>query len=94
MILMYVVSILLVAIGIGVYIGFITIEGKDERGKTILSKAAEISFIFIFLGFVFHMLFIQFANPSVEQIRATISAWMGLVFVSLGISILVYRQKI
>jgi len=93
MIVIYLTSIVLGVIGIGVYVGFITSEGKDERGRAILARAAQIAFIFILLGFVFHLLFIEFIDPTIEQVRASISAWMGLVFISNGFSILLYRRK-
>ncbi|AXF56075.1 hypothetical protein [Salicibibacter kimchii] len=93
MIAIYLISIILAAYGIGVYITFTSSEGKDERGKTILAKAAQAAFVFIFLGFTFHLLFIEFFNPTVEQVRTTMTVWMSLVFVSNGISILIQRKK-
>lgn len=93
MIATYLISTLIGVIGIGVYIGFSTSEGKDERGRAILAKAAQVAFVFIFLGFAFHMLFLEFANPTVEQVRATLTVWMGFVFASHGISILFYKKK-
>jgi len=93
MIAIYLISIIIGVIGIGVYIGFTTSEGKDERGKAILAGAAQVAFVFVFLGFAFHLLFIEFAKPMVEQVRATMTAWMALVFISNGISILFFRRK-
>jgi len=92
MVVIYVISIVLGVIGIGVYVGFTTSEGKDERGKTILAKAAQVAFIFIFLGFAFHLVFIEFANPTIEQVKASMSAWMAFVFASNGIGILIFRR--
>lgn len=93
MIIVYVISILFGVIGIGIYIGFTVSEGKDERGRAILAKAAQVAFVFILLGFTFHILFIEFAYPTIEQLRATITAWMGLVFGSNALSILFYRER-
>lgn len=93
MIAIYLIFILICLIAIGVYIGFSISEGKDERGRTILAKSAQIAFVFIFLGFAFHLLIFEFANPTIEQIRATMTVWMSFVFASNGISILVYRYK-
>jgi len=93
MIAIYLISIILAAYGIGVYISFLASEGKDERGKAILAKAAQIAFVFIFLGFSFHLLFIEFFSPTVEQVRTTMIVWMSLVFVSNGISIIIQRRK-
>ncbi len=89
----YILSTLLGVLGIGLYLGFITSEGKGEQGKMVLVQAAQVAFVFIFLGFAFHLLFFEFANPTIEQIRATLTAWMGLVFVSNGLSILIFRKK-
>lgn len=89
----YLIFTILGVLGIGVYLGFSTYEGKDERGKTILAKASQIAFVLIFLGFAFHMLFFEFAHPTVEQIRATMTVWIGSVFISHGISILIYRRQ-
>lgn len=93
MIAVYLISIILAAYGIGVYINFTMSEGKDERGKAILAKAGQIAFVFIFLGFSFHLIFIEFFNPTAEQIKTTMTVWMCLVFVSNGISILLQRRK-
>ena len=93
MIAIYLIFIILAAYGIGVYISFTVSEGKDERGKAILAKAAQVAFVFICLGFSFHLIFIEFFSPTVEQVRTSITLWMCLVFVSNAISIMVQRKK-
>ncbi|MFS8580019.1 MAG: hypothetical protein LOD88_08350 [Novibacillus thermophilus] len=93
MIILYIVFTLIGVSSIGVYIGFSTTEGKDERGSAILAKAAQIAFVFIFLGFAFHLLYFEFSNPSVEHIRATMTVWMSLVFASYALGILIYRRN-
>ncbi|WP_257350790.1 hypothetical protein [Pseudalkalibacillus decolorationis] len=89
----YIISTILGVAGLGMYIGFVRSEGKDERGQAILAKASQIAFIFLFLGFAFQGLYIELANPTVEHVTAVIAAWMALVFGSNGISILVYQKR-
>lgn len=93
MTVVYLISIIIAAYGIGVYISFSASEGKDERGKEILARGAQISFGFIFLGFSLHLLFIEFFNPTVEQLKTTMIIWMSLVFLSNGITIHIQRRK-
>lgn len=89
----YIISTIIGVLGLGMYIGFVRTEGKDERGQAILAKASQIAFIFLFLGFAFQVLYIEFANPTVAQVRAVITVWMALVFISNGISILFYKKR-
>ena len=88
-----VIAIILATVGLGIYIGFVRNEGKDERGQEIIAKSSQVAFIFILIGFVFQGFFIQFTNPTVEQIQTFIYVWMALVFASNGVSILVLQRK-
>lgn len=89
----YIITALVITVSVGYYIKFVTSEGKDERGQTILGKSSQIAFIFIAFGFVFQLFYIQFINPSVDQIEASMSIWMALVWASNSISTFILRRK-
>lgn len=88
-----IIAIIFAVVSIGIYIGFVVNEGKDERGQEIIAKSSQVAFIFILIGFVFQGFFIQMASPTVEQIQTLIYVWMAFVFASNGISILVLQRK-
>ncbi|MFD1361291.1 hypothetical protein [Lentibacillus salinarum] len=89
----YAVVAIVMVISVGFYISFVTVEGKDERGQAIIGRSSQIAFIFILFGFVFQMFYIQFADPSVENIETAIYIWMALVWCSNSISIFILRRK-
>lgn len=94
MITIFVTLTTLIAVAsIGIYLGFVKNEGKDERGKAILAKASEISYIFIYLGFAAQALFFLLANPTVNEVQLFITIWMASVFASNGIAIIVFQKK-
>lgn len=93
MLAIYIVAMLIVVTSLGIYIGFMKNEGKDERGRAILSMASQISFVFLLIGFVFQILYFQFASPTVEQLQSMIAIWMALVFGSNGIAIVFYQRR-
>lgn len=89
----YIIALIIVIASLGAYIGFVINEGKDERGKAILAKASQISFIFLLLGFIFQINYFQFGSPTVEQLKLMIIIWMAFVFGSNGISLLIYQRR-
>ena len=88
-----IVASILIIVSITYYIWFSVYEGNDERGREIMAKASQISFIFILLGFVFQGFYFQFGSPSIENVETMIYVWMALVFFSNSISILLYQRK-
>lgn len=91
--MLFVITVILIVICIGIYIGFIFSEGKDERGQAILAKSSQIAFIFILLGFAFLGLYHQLAHPTVEQLFNMVYLWMLIVFAANSVSILVLQRK-
>ena len=91
--MLFVITVILIAISLGVYIGFVSNEGKDERGQAILAKSSQIAFLLILLGFVFQGFYYQFTNPTVDQVKTMIYIWMALVFCGNGLTIMVLRKK-
>lgn len=92
-IILFIVTVIFIVICIGIYVGFIFSEGKDERGQAIIAKSSQIAFIFVLLGFSFQGLYYHFANPTVEQLIMLIYIWMVFVFGANSISILVLQKK-
>ncbi|GAK12442.1 hypothetical protein [Geomicrobium sp. JCM 19039] len=93
MYMMYIISIIIAAYGMGVYISFSVAEGKDERGRAILAKAGQHAFSLIYLGFALFLLYFEFMSPSAEEIRITALIWFSVVFIVKGISIQIYQKK-
>ncbi|CAM4452953.1 hypothetical protein PAEN110709_17980 [Paenibacillus endophyticus] len=89
----YIVMMMIVVMSLGAYIGFARNDGRDERGRTILAKSSQIAFIFILAGFVFQILYFQFAEPNPDHIKAAISVWMALIFGSNAVSIVILQRK-
>jgi len=90
---LFVISVILIAISLGVYISFVSNEGKDERGQAILAKSSQIAFLLILLGFVFQGFYYQFTNPTVDQVKTMTYIWMAVVFCGNGVSILVLQKR-
>lgn len=81
------------AMSVGIYLGFVMKEGKDERGQSILGKSSQLGFIFIFLGFVFQSIYITYASPSVADIQLMIVIWITIVSVCNSAGILYFKKS-
>lgn len=91
--MLFAITVILIVICIGIYVGFIFGDGKDERGQAIVAKASQIAFIFILLGFTFFGLYQHFADPTAEQLFNAVYIWMLIVFAANSVSILVLQKK-
>ena len=49
--ILFIVTVIFIVICIGIYVGFIFSEGKDERGQAIIAKSSQIAFIFVLPDF-------------------------------------------
>ncbi|RDW17696.1 hypothetical protein [Oceanobacillus chungangensis] len=67
--MLFIITVILIVISLGVYIGFVSNQGKDERGQAIIAKSSQIAFILILLGFVFQGFYYQFTNPMLIKLK-------------------------
>jgi len=90
----YIIGAIVMVLSGGYYIGFVTAEGKDERGQAILGSSSQIVFSLVALGFVYQLMYIRFANPTLEQIQTSIFIWMIIFWLSNSLSIFVLKRRI
>jgi hypothetical protein len=69
-------------------------EGKDERGKYILSKAFTNSFISITAGYLIYLGSKIYLNVGSEVLNMIVMTWMSVVFFTVGLTILMLKKRV
>lgn len=89
-----VLSIIIAAAGLGLYIQFAAGEGADERGNAILAKASHVTVSFLFAMFSVLLLVVTFSNPSAELLTLMMVLTFSLLICINSASIMYFRQRI
>lgn len=87
-------STIVAAFGLGRYITFTSNEGKDERGRSILTKSSHITVSFLFIVYAIIILIVGFLNISANMLGLIIVMSLSMLILLNSLSIMYYRKKI
>lgn len=91
--IMFVLSIIVAAYGIGRYLSFSLAEGQDERGKTIIAKASHLTLSGLCIVYALLLVLITFSGLPADILGLVVTIMISFLFLLHGVSISYLRKQ-